>query len=67
MTIKYIKNILDREAHNNINENFKVIGESIDQLDTSVGYDLAAFENANAVYGPYLYDELADTTPMYES
>lgn len=36
MTIKYIKNILDREAHNNINENFKVIGESIDQLDTSV-------------------------------
>ncbi|ALZ88363.1 peptide ABC transporter ATP-binding protein [Aerococcus urinaeequi] len=51
------QNILDRYA----------AAAKGNQLDTSVGYDLAAFENANAVYGPYLYDELADTTPMYES
>lgn len=37
------------------------------QLGTTTGYDLAAFENTDAVYGPYLYDELADTIPVYES
>ncbi|HCT97164.1 ABC transporter ATP-binding protein [Aerococcus viridans] len=38
-----------------------------DQEATSSAYGLAAFENADSTYGPYLYEELAENVPVYES
>ena len=38
-----------------------------DQVDISSAYGLAAFENADPTSGPYLYEALAETVPVYES
>lgn len=38
-----------------------------DQDSSRSAYGLAAFENADPTYGPYLYEELAEIVPVYES
>lgn len=37
-----------------------------DQDSSRSAYGLAAFENADLTYGPYLYEELAEIVPVYE-
>ncbi|MGH2115767.1 ABC transporter ATP-binding protein [Aerococcus urinaeequi] len=52
------QSILDRAAAKKMQD---------DQDSSRSAYGLAAFENADPTYGPYLYEELAEIVPVYES
>lgn len=52
------QSILDRAAAEKTQDN---------QDSSRSAYGLAAFENADPTYGPYLYEELAENVPVYES